>query len=83
VQYRFAPALALPVIVALLVPHLFPRTRADDSDTTARGRRLMVWAIALTLVNLVIFVVFIVIAITLWLPMMNLMNNLAAQNAGK
>jgi len=83
VQFRFAPALALPVVVALLVPHLVPGTRPNQDDTTARGRRLLTWAIALLLVNLVTFVVFVIIAITLWLPMMNLMNNIAAQSAGK
>jgi hypothetical protein len=79
----FVPAIILPVLVALLVPHIVPRIRADDSGTTIRGRRLMVWAVVLFLVNLVALAVFIVVGITLWLPMMNLMSNLAAQNAGK
>ena len=80
---RFLPAMILPVFVALLVPHIVPRPRQDNSETDARSRRLMVWAIALLLVNLVIFAVFIVVGLTLWLPMMNLMSNIAAQSAAK
>ena len=82
-QSGFLPAMILPVLVALLVPHLIPRTRQDDGKSDAPGRRLMAWAVALLLVNLVTFVVFIVVGVTLWLPMMNLMSNLAAPNAGK